>query len=148
MDEIEVRLAKEEDIRGMLAIDTSCFSMPWGLEAFENEMAKINTTYVVALLEDKLVGFAGFWKIFDEGHITRVAVNKEYRGRHVGCALLKGLIEEGSKREIIDYTLEMRKSNVTAMKLYEKFGFLVEGIRPKYYQNNMEDAIVLWRRVK
>lgn len=146
MENIELRLATTSDIKQMTLIDADSFAMPWSPEAFENEMGNRLTTYMVAVKDDKVIAFTGFWKIHNEGHITRVSVGKDYRGQHIGTLLLQALIEEGNKNGVTDYTLEMRKSNQPALKLYQKLGFKLEGVRPKYYHNNMEDALVLWRR--
>ena len=130
----------------MAALDAACFAIPWSIEAFENELENGYTTYVVICDGEKIVGFTGFWKIDNEGHITRVLVSKDYRGKALGVRMLSFLMSTGEKMGITEYTLEMRRSNEAALKLYEKLGFKVEGIRPKYYQNNMEDAFVLWKR--
>lgn len=146
MEEFNVRVATKEDTRQMVALDSACFAIPWSLEAFENELENGYTTYVAVCKGEEVIAFCGFWKIDNEGHITRVIVNKEYRGMSLGTKMLEFLMSEGAKLGITEYTLEMRRSNEAALKLYEKLGFKLEGIRPKYYQNNMEDALVLWKR--
>lgn len=146
MGEINFRLATKADIKQMAELDAACFAMPWSLEAFENELENGCTTYAVVCDGEKIVAFSGFWKIDNEGHITRVMVGKDYRGKAIGSKMLEFLMSEGEKLGVSEYTLEMRKSNESALRLYEKLGFVLEGIRPKYYQNNMEDALVLWKR--
>jgi len=91
-----------------------------------------------------LVGYAGLWAIEDEGHITNVAVHPDYRRMRLGSILVELLIaqtrEEGLKR----FTLEVRVSNQAAISLYEKFGFVSAGLRKGYYEDNNEDAMIMW----
>ncbi|MGP1569469.1 MAG: ribosomal protein S18-alanine N-acetyltransferase [Eubacteriales bacterium] len=146
MERFYLRPADKDDIMNMAALDSACFAIPWSLDSFENELENVNTTYVVVCDGDEIVGFAGFWKIANEGHITRVMISKDYRRQALGKVMLEFLMMLGKDMGVSEYTLEMRRSNEPALKFYEKLGFAVEGIRPKYYQNNMEDALVLWKR--
>ncbi len=134
------------DVNGVLDVERTSFSTPWSREAFVSEvMYNCNAFYLVAKLENKIIGYVGTWIILDEAHVTNVAVHSEYRRQHVGEKLLVTLIEEMKKRDVIKMTLEVRVSNVGAQKLYEKLGFVSVGIRPGYYQNNAEDAVIMWK---
>ena len=96
---------------------------------------------------DKLiVGYAGLWWIENEGHITNVAVRPGYRNRRIGSQIVETLIDFTQEEGIDDFTLEVRRSNLAAIGLYEKFGFEVEGVRKNYYRHGREDALILWRR--
>ena len=101
--------------------------------------------YIVAELDGEVVGYAGLWIIGDEGHITNVAVKPGFRNRKIGEGIFGVMIDFTSGEGIAHHTLEVRKSNVPAINLYEKFGFRTEGVRKKYYQNNGEDALIMWR---
>ena len=94
--------------------------------------------------EGKLVAYAGTWHIIDEGHITTIAVKKEYLRNHIGEAIIQKIIEDCYKNNIKYLTLEVRVSNTPAIKLYEKYGFQSLGTRKGYYQDNNEDALIMW----
>jgi len=85
------------------------------------------------------------WLILNEAHITNIAVKEEYRGMGVGKRILESLIYYCALKNIDSMTLEVRKSNMVAQKLYRKYGFVEYGVRSNYYTDNGEDAIVMWR---
>jgi ribosomal-protein-alanine N-acetyltransferase len=97
-----------------------------------------------AVLEGRVLGYIGAWEIIDEAHITTVAVNPEYKGRGIAKALLVAVLERCYEAKIKYITLEVRVSNKAAIGLYEKFGFKSLGLRKKYYQNDGEDALIMW----
>jgi len=99
----------------------------------------------VAEVDNKIVGYGGFWVVVDEGHITNIAVHPEYRSKGIGSKIMEGLIELAKKNGIISMTLEVRESNIVAQHLYAKFGFRPLGRRKGYYQDNNEDAIIMWK---
>lgn len=142
-----IRKADILDASEMAMIDEASFSLPWSEEAFHRELTKNKIAfYVVAERGGFVVGYAGLWRVEDEGHITNVAVHPSHRGMHIGEALLETIFDATSREGIRHYTLEVRKSNGPAICLYEKFGFKSEGIRPRYYEDNNEDALIMWRR--
>lgn len=91
-----------------------------------------------------IAGFAGMWHLFDEAHVTTIGIDLPYRGRGFGEALLLALFDEAIRRGANVMTLEVRISNTSAMKLYEKYGFTIQGVRPGYYSDNGEDAYLMW----
>ena len=91
-----------------------------------------------------IIGFAGMWQLFDEAHVTTIGVHPDYRGRGLGELLFVALIDEAIRRNVAWLTLEVRVSNVTAQNLYQKYGFTVQGRRPRYYSDNNEDAYIMW----
>ena len=119
---------------------------PWSKEAFAQEITNPMAKYVVAEMDNKVIGFAGLWTIVDEGHITNIAVHPDYRGKGIGSKLVKSLIDNSKDWYINDLTLEVRYSNKIAQNLYKKYGFIEEGIRKNYYADNKEDAVIMWRR--
>ena len=147
--DICVREMQESDIDRIVEIEQESFSPPWSREAFLLELTKnILAKYIVVEVEDRVVGYGGIWLIIDEGHITNIAIDKEYRGLGLGNKLLEGLIQLCIDRDIKAITLEVRKSNEIAKGLYKKDGFKECGIRPGYYTNNNEDAIIMWKTIE
>ncbi len=142
---VALRPMTVEDIAHVLEIERTSFRTPWPADAYTHELKENRlATYIVANLEDRLVGYAGMWVILDEAHITTIAVEPEFRGQHIGERLLVGLIDAGVERGARWMTLEVRKSNLTAQALYRKYGFREIGTRKGYYSDNREDAIVMW----
>ena len=84
--------------------------------------------------------------VVDEGDITNIAVHPDYRGQHIASMILEEMIRVCSSHSVTAMTLEVRKSNMPAQNLYKKFGFIAEAVRPKYYEDNDEDAILMWKR--
>lgn len=135
-----------EDIDQVLDIERETFPIPWSKSAFEKEIAENQlAVYLVAELDSKIAGYGGFWKIMDEAHVTNIAVKNEYRGKGVGDAIVMGIVGYCDMFGIPYITLEVRASNTVAQNLYKKHGFKSGGIRPKYYTNNNEDALIMWR---
>ncbi len=146
MAEVIIRQAVPGDAEGIYEIEKLCFPDPWSMDALTFELeGNPRAFYVVAELDGRVVGYAGLWIIGDEGHITNVAVKPGFRNRKIGEGIIGVMIDFTSGEGIAHHTLEVRKSNVPAINLYEKFGFRTEGVRKKYYQNNGEDALIMWR---
>jgi ribosomal-protein-alanine N-acetyltransferase len=132
------------DIPAVHAIERESFAVPWPDDAYRSELATNRlASYVVARADDAVVGFAGLWVMVDEAHVTTFAVDPRWRRRGIGERLLLGLIEIAVARRAREATLEVRLSNVPARRLYEKFGFRPVGIRPRYYSDNGEDALIM-----
>lgn len=146
MADVIIRQADVNDVDDIYEIEKLCFPDPWSRDALIYEMTENpRAFYIVAELDEKVVGYAGLWWIGDEGHITNVAVMPGYRHRHIGLGIIQVMIEFTSKEGMMHHTLEVRKSNRAAINLYEKFGFKTEGVRKEYYVNNKEDALIMWR---
>lgn len=142
---VQFRFMTEEDIEQVYEIEISSFTLPWTKEAFFNEMTMNQyAKYIVMELSHLVIGYCGMWIILDECHITNIAVLPEYRGRKLGEALLKQVIDFSKSLGVRLITLEVRVSNVVAQKLYKKYGFQAGGIRKNYYADNHEDALVMW----
>ena len=143
--ELTTREIKEEDIEDILEIEEEAFTTPWSEEAFKSEIKNNLAHYLVVEIDGRIVGYGGVWLIIDEAHITNIAVLQEYKGKGIGNKILMGLIKYSTKLGIKNMTLEVRESNFVARRLYEKHGFVSYGIRPKYYIDDNEDAIIMWR---
>lgn len=137
---------RPEYIQQICAIEKEAFISPWSEKSFEGELNNTAAHYIVALDGDKVIGYGGFWKILDEGHITNIAIAFDRRGQGIGKLLLEKMAEHAQGMGIERMTLEVRKSNAAAIHLYEKHGFVTLGERPKYYENG-EDALIMWMEV-
>ena len=128
------------------AIETACFSLPWSRGMMESELDNPTIAHYLVMLDDaqQVIGYAGFWKIVDEGLITNIAVRPDCQGKGYGKQLLFSLLSQAEKEGILRMTLEVRASNEPALKLYMRAGFLPAGIRKGYYQQPKEDAIIMW----
>jgi ribosomal-protein-alanine N-acetyltransferase len=132
------------DLPTVHAIERASFFPPWPDEAYRNELLTNRlATYVVARLDDLVIGFGGLWIMVDEAHITTFAVDPAWRRRRVGERILVALLDVAMARRAREATLEVRLSNVAARRLYEKYGFRPVGIRPRYYSDNGEDALIM-----
>jgi len=133
-----------DDLEAVHAIERASFSVPWPDDAYRNELLTNRlASYVVARAGDEIVGFGGLWVMVDEAHITTFAVDPRWRRRGVGEWLLLGLLARAVERNAREATLEVRLSNMPARRLYEKYGFRPVGIRPRYYSDNGEDALIM-----
>ncbi len=137
-----------EDLDSILEIENSSFSMPWSRKAFEGELLNEFALYRCLELDNKIVAYVGLWQVFNEGHITNVAVLPSYRGLGLSKILLTNLFEICADRGITRLTLEVRESNSVAIKLYESLGFYASGIRPNYYSKPVEAAIIMWKELE
>ena len=133
-----------DDLPAVHAIERASFAVPWPDDAYRNEIRTNRlASYLVARLADDVVGFAGLWVMVDEAHVTTFAVHPGWRRRGVGERLLLALLDLAVARQAREATLEVRLSNLPARKLYEKYGFRPVGIRPRYYSDNGEDALIM-----
>ena len=144
----QIRRMETADLDLLAALEKRCFSIPWSRDMIADELSNERALYLVAELEGKLLGYAGSWVIFDEGHITNVAVDPQARKQGVGRHLLGALLEGLAGAGVTAATLEVRRGNTAAISLYKSYGFTVEGVRGGYYQDNNEDALVMWKRFK
>jgi [ribosomal protein S18]-alanine N-acetyltransferase len=142
-----IRDMKLEDIDGVYNVEKSCFPDPWSKESFKKEIQNKLAKYLVAQVEDKVVGYIGAWFVIDEAHITNVAVSPEYRGQRIGDKIVKCFIDECNDNKINAMTLEVRVSNIVAQNLYKKYGFKLAGVRKEYYSDNKEDALIMWKHL-
>lgn len=143
---IEVSHMTLEDIDDIMVVEKLSFTIPWSRDAFIQEVTNNKfAIYISAKVDGLVVGYAGMWKVYDEGHITNVAVHPEYRRSGIGRHLVEKLISIAKQENIGRMTLEVRRSNIAAQGLYEKYGFKVEGCRKAYYSDNGEDAIIMWK---
>lgn len=145
---MEILKMTTEHIKDVHKIEEDCFSIPWSEKSFYEELTKNKMAiYIVAKENENIIGYGGMWHVINEGHITNVAVKKEYRGKGIGSKIIEALINIAKEKEMIGITLEVRTSNNIAQSIYKKNGFIMEGIRKEYYDDNKEDAIVMWKHL-
>ena len=130
-----------EDVPQVHEIELKTFHTPWSYQSFVDEMTTNKCArYIVAEEDGKVLGYAGAWLIFDEGHITNIAVDEAFRGRGIGAGVTKALMQYAANLGVQYMTLEVRRSNTVAQNLYKKMGFIELGVRKRYYEDNGEDA--------
>ena len=133
----------KNDAKELSRLDEKCFSSPWSEASFSNEASNPLAQYVIAKADEKVVGYAGFWQVVDEGQITNIAVLNEYRRKGIARQMLEILIQKAKERQISVLSLEVRESNFSAISLYEKFEFHKVGLRKDYYKNPTENAVLM-----
>ena len=132
------------DLRQVHVLEENIFFPPWSMESFLNEMEKNHCArYFVAERQGDILAYAGAWLIFEEVHITNVAVRANERGQGIGKAIIRALMQYAANLGVQYMTLEVRKSNVAAQNLYRSIGFLNIGVRKGYYEDNGEDALLM-----
>ncbi|MDB9538511.1 ribosomal protein S18-alanine N-acetyltransferase [Anabaenopsis tanganyikae CS-531] len=135
------------DLTAILELDQACFGGLWTMDGYQRELNSPNSVLLglfSPVYGSKLLGMGCFWAILEEAHITILAIHPQYHRQGLGQALLYSLLQTASDRGLERATLEVRASNLAAISLYEKFGFKIAGRRRGYYQDNGEDAKVLW----
>jgi len=142
---MEIREIVEKDVEQVYAIELEAFSSPWTRASILMEVISPRSHYLVMENEGEIIGYVGLWKIFDEGHITNIAIKKGYRNRGFGLLLMEKLMDHAQENQIEKLTLEVRCGNFQALKLYKKLGFVEAGRRKGFYDLPKEDAIIMWK---
>jgi len=142
------RLTPGDDLSGVAELQRRAFTNPWGAEAIQWELANTDVArlYVARAEDGAIVAYCACWLLFDELHINSLAVDERIRRRGVARRLLRDVFQEAVADGARAATLEVRRSNEAARKLYEGLGFAVEAVRRDYYQMPREDALILWHR--
>jgi [ribosomal protein S18]-alanine N-acetyltransferase len=126
------------------AIEKASFTSPWPPHAYRSELETNRLAhYLVVEVQGRVIAYGGIWLMVDEAHVTTFAVHPLWRRRHIGDQLLLALLDHAVARHAHEATLEVRLSNLAARKLYEKFGFRPVGLRPRYYSDDGEDALIM-----
>lgn len=144
---MRTRFAEEKDLPAMAEIERRCFHTPWSEESLREDLTGNPLSVYIALEAENgdVAGYMSLWRILDEGHINNVAVLPEYRRRGGASDMLEFMLKYSERNGISSHTLEVRVSNEGAIGLYRKFGFREAGVRKGYYEDNGEDALILWR---
>ena len=140
---VEIRRLIYADLPQVVAIERRAFTTPWSLAMFVLELSKPSGICLAAEVENELVGYLICSRYDTVWHVMNVAVDTDRRRRGIASALISALLERvGDDAQV---TLEVRKSNTGAIVLYEQFGFRAAGVRRRYYADNGEDAVIMWR---
>lgn len=143
-NECTVRRMTLEDLDDVTAIEAATFPTPWSRESFRQELERnVAARYLVAVKDERVIGYAGAWIILDESHITNIAIAEAERGHGYGRLLTTALMQYLSNLGAAYATLEVRRSNLRAQNLYESLGFVRLGVRKQYYEDNREDAFIM-----
>ncbi len=145
MREIIIRKMQPEDLSQVCEIEKENFSVPWSEKSFLESMERSDTIFLIALVGEEVVGYIGCYCIAGTGEITNVAVKDTYRRKGVGGKLLEKLYEEGAALDTYEFFLEVRESNEAAIGLYLRQGFKKEGLRKKFYEKPVENAVIMWK---
>ncbi len=149
MTTIELRRLALTDLRAIEEIERRSYPTPWSRSMFAGELAKPSSICLGAFEADgddgRLCGYLVVSRYVDAWHVMNIAVAPEQRGRGIATMLLERLFELTADDEHRGYTLEVRVSNDTAIRLYERLGFEARGIRRGYYTDNREDALIMWK---
>ncbi len=143
------RLSSAADLDGVLAIEEASFNNPTTREWYEGELKRPEVCFIYLLRtdEDPVAGFCAFWMVVDQAHINNLAVRPELRQQGLGTHLLESIVEEARHLGATSLSLEVRRSNVAAQRLYFKAGFHQAGVRKNYYTQPVEDALLLLRKI-
>lgn len=141
-----IRPMQEMDLDQVAELEKENFSRPWSRNAFEQTLGKDYYLYLVAEDAGQILGMSGVIFTGDEGEITNVSVRKERRREGIAQAILEELLRLSVNKGIVSFTLEVRKNNAGALYLYRKLGFCEAGIRPDFYEDPVEDAVIMWKK--
>ncbi len=154
---MKTRPMQVEDVEQVHAIERRSFPLPWSRESFLREIREIDNSHLPVVTVDGegpveselskagVMGYACWWEVVDECHITNFAVSPDHRRKGVGAFLLDSLLEDARAKGLLRATLEVRLGNAAAIALYEKWGFTAAAMRPRYYPDNLEDALIMWK---
>ena len=142
--EIIFRKMNFDDIKSVAEIEFKTFSLPWRLEDFWHEVINQDSESIVGELDGKVIAYACAWLSFNEADVANIAVEENFRGCGIGKKLFAELLNRVKLRGVKAVTLEVRVSNIAAIKLYESFGMRGVGVRKNYYCNPEEDALIMW----
>jgi ribosomal-protein-alanine N-acetyltransferase len=145
-NDVLIRFMRKDDIEEILLIEQCSFPAPWSARAFLSELENKFARYFVLLEVGRVIGYAGMWLFAGEAHITTIAVHPNYRNQGYGRLLMNFLIDFSQDHGVDTMILEVRVSNIPAIKLYSSLGFKKIGIRKNYYLEIHEDAIVMLRK--
>ena len=142
---ILIREMEEKDLDQVVKIEEEIFSQPWSREGFLSSLRETKTLYLCAETEGKIAGYCGLLQVLDEADITNVAVSSGFRRQGIAKKMLEELIRIGLEKGIVNFTLEVRESNLPALILYEQLGFENSGTRKNFYDLPKEHAVIMWK---
>lgn len=140
---VEIRRLTYSDLPDVMAIERRSFPSPWSLAMFLSELSRTRSVCLAAATDEELAGYLVCVRLDRDWHLANIAVEPSWRRRGVGSTLVQALFAVVGDDQ--PFTLEVRPSNSSAIALYEGLGFRSAGLRPGYYPDNNEDAVIMWR---
>jgi len=144
-EERVIRPMQFTDLEAVAALERRTYPMPWSLTVFGGQLARETAVCLVCEIDRRLVGYLLADMFVDVWHVMNLAVDEPYRRRHVAGDLLETYFAITERHGHRGHTLEVRVSNAAAIELYRSFGFVSTGVRPRYYTNDFEDAVIMWK---
>lgn len=138
-----IRRMTINDIDKVMTIEQESFTLPWSKQSYLKELENSYAVYLVCDIGGEIAGYGGFWAVFEEAHITNVAVNQKFRGSGIGEVLMQELEKIARGKNATQIMLEVRPSNEAALNLYKKLAYVVSNVRKQYYSDNGEDALLM-----
>ncbi len=152
LPQVTVREMTVNDLKDIMLIEKVSFPTPWSENMFRKELKVAMARNLVAVIKsarrEEIIGYINFWIFADEVHLNNIAVRKDQRGKGVASRMMAEMIQHGRKQNARWGTLEVRETNFDAIRLYERYGFVIKGVRPNYYHDSKEDALVMWCDLK
>ena len=142
---MEYVLMDQSHVESIARLESVCFNDPWSINSIQSELNNALSLWVVAVESNRVVGYVGSQSVMGWADMMNLAVDPDYRNRGIGRELVAQLIKRLKENEVTCLTLEVRVSNTPAVNLYNSLGFCEVGIRPGYYRNPKEDALILRR---
>lgn len=141
----DIESLNENNVAAVAELERECFgSDGWSENLLRAEIGDDGKRYIVLVEDGRVVAYGGFVRVLDEGHIMNIAVAREHRRKGYGSMILNGFFQQAELLGIRSFTLEVRESNLSARRLYEKAGFISEGLRTKYYSDG-ENCCIYWK---
>lgn len=148
MSRFEIVPMSSDTVRQVANIEAACFTSPWSYEAFSDELSNPNSRTWVAISENgTAIGFLNAYFVLDEASLNNIAVSAAWRRQGIGRALIETAIRYCRQNDMVSFTLEVRKSNLPAITLYEKLGFQKVGERRNFYTLPDEDALLMTKKL-
>jgi ribosomal-protein-alanine N-acetyltransferase len=140
-----IRPMKFTDLEAVAAIERRTFSLPWSLAVFSTQLARESGICLVCEIDGRIAAYLIADMFVDVWHLMNLAVDEPYRRTHVASALIEAYFALTERKGHRGHTLEVRASNKAAIELYRSFGFVSTGVRPGYYSDDREDAVIMWK---
>lgn len=141
--EYVIRPMTADDTFAVSQIEQEIFSLPWSQKSFADACSNADNVYLVCEADGAIAGYCGMWTVLGEGNITNMAVSPDYRRSGIALMLMKSIEKYGEKKDVTSYFLEVRQSNLPAIALYEKMGYKNIGVRKRFYEKPVEDAVIM-----
>lgn len=146
--DVAIRVMTDADLPAVIDIEHASYTMPWGDDTFRGLLRRSDAEALVAERNGRVIAYAIYWWVLDQGELGNIAVTGTERGSGIGEAMVRTVLERAVRRRIREMFLEVRPSNPTAQRLYERLGFVQVGRRRHYYVRPTEDALVMRRALE